>query len=665
MVSSGNMKIKGLALLVIILIVSTPFIYADIEPIRNYFFSLELYRSSSFTEEANLISQFLSEIGIDVEIKDPPWGVCCGVKYPWDFDEWDMYFIECISDYHFLDFRNFYQTSANYSSIWLNLVKLDRSIPYQNESERMLFEGEILLDFDERAKLYHKWQNLVMDYILPIVPLFTKRSFEAVWLNTEGFDAPYGLFDCLPYMSFDGLHEGQENLDEFNIALTSENNLDKYVAVYENSLINEPLLKIGPDLIPLKTGLILDWEMIDNTHFKFSLRDNIFWNPSYNITENYNRTIPIENLPIMTGLQGTNSTGTNQKVTAKDAIFTILSNANPLTDFYDNKYDWLSDCYVDEFNELDFHIIIDRYPETPEKEIFVDFWYYLDIPLLPEFFLNSTENDISYTDGGIKCVGLYREIDTTPEWNAFFWSGFGCGKYMNYYMRWFGFDDDELNPFAQLKRSPYWFGVGAIDGSESLEPFVEDFNIHQIPILDEQFNYFKMGKLDYFDITNHLLEIHGASMMECRYEIQSTLKNHMSLIALNLQRDFIGGTDNSIWIEESGKTNYTKASAVRKAICYAIDREEINQVCNEGRDLIVHSCLAPSSGIYYNYDVKKYRYNLDLAWEWMEAAGYKQEDLKVGLGFGSFIGTVLGGFATIVLISRVINKKAKKANLTQ
>ncbi|NPD88346.1 MAG: hypothetical protein HGN29_06465 [Asgard group archaeon] len=658
------MECKKVGLLLIVLVASTILINADTEPVRNYFFTLELYRHpwGSLTEEANLISQFLKEIGINVEIKST--AGCCGLRHPWDFDEWDMFLFECKSYDDFLDIRECYLTSANYTSSWINLVKLDRSIPYQNESERMLLEGEILFDFEERVQLYHKWQNLVMDYILPVVPLFTMRTHEAVWPNTRGFDASYGLFDCLPYMSFDGLHEGQESLDEFNVAVTDKFSLDKYVGGYGHSLINEPLMQIGPDLIPLKTGLIRDWEMIDNTHFKFSLRDNIFWNPSYNITENNDTTVPIENLPIMTGLQGTNSTGTNQKVTAKDAVFTLLTMDNPLTDFYhitNHRDNWLSDCYVDEVNELDFHVIIDRFPETPEKDIFADFWYKFDIPLIPEFFLNSTENEISFTNGGIKCVGLYEGIDMTPEWNLFLRYGFGCGKYMNYYVEEFEWGVEGHRLLAQLKRSPYWFGVGAIDGSEGLEPFVEDFNIHIKGTLDEQFEYMKMGKLDYHDITNFISEIKDACMMVCPYEIQSTLMNHMSLLAFNLQRDFIGGLNNSIWIEERGKTNYTKACAVRKAICYAIDREEINQVCNEGRYLISHSCLAPSFGAYYNWDVKRYQYNLDLAWQWMEAAGYKQKDLRVGSSLGDFIGTIITGFIAITLISKLIRKKAKKS----
>ncbi|MHA1408285.1 MAG: hypothetical protein ACTSSG_13020, partial [Candidatus Heimdallarchaeaceae archaeon] len=129
------------------------------------------------------------------------------------------------------------------------------------------------------------------------------------------------------------------------------------------------------------------------------MRDNVYWNPSFNVTGRDASSDPLDTIPIsdlMVGLKdGEYSDGTNQQVTAKDAVFTYLAWANPTVSESTTYHDWISDVYVDETDPLAFHVLIDGNPSTPEREQYVDFWTRLSWTILPEFFLNSTDPTIT------------------------------------------------------------------------------------------------------------------------------------------------------------------------------------------------------------------------------------------------------------------------------
>ena len=107
-----------------------------------------------------------------------------------------------------------------------------------------------------------------------------------------------------------------------------------------------------------------------------------------------------------------------------------------------------------------------------------------------------------------------------------------------------------------------------------------------------------------------------------RFDVQTYITASMSFMFFNLRRPFIGGADNFVYLEEPGKEEYTKASAVRKAINYAVDRDEMNQVIHDGEYLVAHSVLYPFTAFYYFNDIIKYNRDLDAAREWLAAAGY-------------------------------------------
>ncbi|MCG3222244.1 MAG: hypothetical protein H7641_12770, partial [Candidatus Heimdallarchaeota archaeon] len=515
------------------------------------------------------------------------------------------------------DWQHYYKEGGFFTS----LFGLTYDIPYCNLNEWMLERGIEIMDFAERQQLYYDWQQLMMDKIIPIVPLFSNPNYEAIWSNTFGFDGRWGIADCLPYMSYEGFHEGQVSLEELNIETDWIELNPLYRPTwglqfdYDNTrvldLIHEPMIQWSPEQLPIKTGLINDWIKIDDNHLKFFLRDNIYWNPSYNITNRNAGSDPLDTITtgeLMTGLKNSEySDGSNQQVTAKDAVFTLLTFANPNVSYVPGYMEVFSDIYVDPLDPLAFHLHIDLYPETPKLEPYADFWMRLMERIMPEFFLNSTNPAVTYSLGGVKTVGLYDGIWNTPQWLAYSTSTFGCGKYMLDYF---------TNSITVFQRSPYWFGVGALDGTSGLTPFVQTINAHIISDSSVELAEFKAGNLDWmflnqFPVDRRIME------EDSRFSIFKSLSPNFNYMAFNLRSPYIGGEWNYIFNPDETKEGYTLACSIRKAICYAIDKEEINEELYDGEKIIAHSLFYPYTQYYYYDDIIKYERDLEAAYDWL------------------------------------------------
>ncbi|MHA2358465.1 MAG: ABC transporter substrate-binding protein, partial [Candidatus Heimdallarchaeaceae archaeon] len=458
-----------------------------IEPLANLVFKTA--GGGSWGDYGLYAAQYLRDIGIELEIKVEEFSVLVGELVL--THDYDIAFVGLGGGGASPDMRDVFSEDGS-----LNAFGLTRDMPYGNLSENMQNEGVTISDLDQRQQHYYDWQQLLMDKILPCLPFYAPRSYIAIWANTLGYDYRWGFIDCSPYMSYDGYHDGQVSLDEFNYASANWRELnplfsDDTSSSFIFNLGDEQMIAWSPENAPLKTGLVHEWEQIDDFHYKFYMRDNIFWNPSYNVTGRDASSDPLGTIPtgeLMLGLKnGEYSDGTNQQVTAKDAVFTYLAWSNPIVSESPTYHDWISDIYVDPVDPLAYHIHIDGNPSTPEVEPYVDFWARLPWRILPEFFLNSTDSTVSYTSGGVECVGLYTDMISTAPWVTYSTSAFGCGKFMlDYYIR---------NSITVLRRSPYWFGVGALDGTTGLQPFVETVNIRVIPDVSAELAEFKAGKL--------------------------------------------------------------------------------------------------------------------------------------------------------------------------
>ncbi|MHA1417439.1 MAG: ABC transporter substrate-binding protein [Candidatus Heimdallarchaeaceae archaeon] len=559
------------------------------------------------------IAQYLREIGIEVEVKVEEWTVFVGTLIL--TRDFDLGIVGLSGGGSSPDMFDVYGSEGS-----LNMFGINKEIPYGNESENMQIEGVTIVDLEQRQQHYYDWQQLMMDKIVPMLPLFAPRSYVATWANTKGYDGRWGIVDSLPYMEYDGLHEGQDSLTEFSIADAGWRDLnplqtDDTSSSFIYSLMAESIVGWSPDLAPLKTSLVTDWEQIDEFHYKFTMRDDVHWNPSYNVTGRDASSAALDPTvtPLMEGLKdGSVSDGTNQQVTAKDAVFTYLAWANAIVSESPSYHNWISSAYVDATDPLSFHIEIDGNPGTPEIEQYVDFWARLPWEIMPEFFLNSSSTEVTYTAGNAECTGIYDGILDTEQWIAYSTSAFGCGKYMlDYYIK---------NSVTVLQKSPHWMGVGIIDGTDQ-DLDIETFNVRVIPDISAELAEFKAGKLDIVGLTAFPSE-RKQMQADPRFEVQSFLAASMTFMFYNLRRPFVGGVDNFEYLTATGKEQYTVGAAVRKAMNYAIDRDEINQVIHDGEYLLSHSVIYPFTAYYYYNDIVKYNRDLDAAVEWLEAAGY-------------------------------------------
>ncbi len=596
---------------------NSSFMVQGVEPIANLVFKTN--GGGVRPDYGLFIAQYLRDIGIEVEVKVEEWSVFVGTLIL--THDYDIGVVGLSGGGASPDMRDIYTEDGS-----LNCYQLGPDIPYCNQSEIMQDIGVTITDVDARQQHYYDWQQLMMDKIVPILPLYAPRSYVATWANTEGYEGRWGIVDSLPYMYYDGYHEGQVSLTEFNLADANWRELnplftDDTSSSFIWNLMAENIMTYSPDLAPLKTGLVYDWEQIDEFHFKFYLRDDVYWNPSYNVTGRTANSDPLSAIPtgeLMQGLKfGEYSDGTNQQVTAKDAVFTYLVWSNPITSESTTYHDWISECYVDPVNELAFHVHIDGNPDTPEIEHYVDFWARLPWNIMPEFFLNSTDPTVSYTDGGVECVGIYADMLNTEQWVTFSTSAFGCGKYMlDYYIR---------NSVTVLQKSPFWLGIGVIDGTSQDLDF-DSFIIRVIPDSSAELAEFKAGKLDWTGLTAFPAE-RKQMQADPRFNVQTFIAAGFSYMFYNLRRPFVGGADNFVYLDTVGKEEYTVGIAVRKAMNYAIDRAEMNQVLHDGEYLVAHSVLYPYTAFYYYNDIIKYNYDIRSAFEWLGAAGYPVPDL--------------------------------------
>ena len=594
--------------------------FYEVNPVKgydDYFFKLRIVIPSPIGHNADyglFIANYLEDINIEAEVivpnEWPNW-----VDYLSDeYNRWDIAVVSA-GEIKSPDMRDYYTQEGAF-----NVFKLDSSIPYYNETENLLNLYAGTLDLEERWSYIDNWQKLFMDKVLPMLPTFRPREYEGIWNNTQGYDSRWGIADSLPYLEFSGLHDGQLNSSIFNIGNYQWYDLNPISHLSESealvaSLLYEPLVTFSPDLMPLKTGIVKNWTKIEDHHYEFELRDNVWWSPSYNTTQRNASSIPLSAIPnedLLVGLKGEYSSGTNQKVTAKDAVFSLLLHSHPDISNLACSYGWISKCYVDPINDLKFHIEMDAVPETPSNEIYSDFWSQMSVPLLPEFFLNSTSMNITQTAGGQEYIGLYPEIIDTPEWKNFRVAPFGCGKYM--------LDYSIKYDVTVLQKNPNWFGIGAIDGTpQDLD--IETINIYFSHGGENELAEFLLGNLDWMQLT--ILPAQRRTMqVDSRFEIQTHIGYDLNFIAFNLNSEKVGGVNNNVWLNETGKTDYTNALAIRKAICYAIDLEEINQVMHYGEYLRTHHPNPRIPTWYYWDDLFKYEHDEVLAWEWLNAAGY-------------------------------------------
>ncbi|MGC9779950.1 MAG: hypothetical protein HZR80_11955, partial [Candidatus Heimdallarchaeota archaeon] len=97
--------------------------------------------------------------------------------------------------------------------------------------------------------------------------------------------------------------------------------------------------------------------------------------------------------------------------------------------------------------------------------------------------------------------------------------------------------------------------------------------------------------------------------------------------------------------------------AVRKAISYAVDRQEINDVIHRGEYAITDTPLYPKMGVWNNPDIIRYNFDLDKARYYMTIAGYDLGVTELTPGFTLLI--TLTSLMMMATATYIIVKKRK------
>ena len=106
---------------------------------------------------------------------------------------------------------------------------------------------------------------------------------------------------------------------------------------------------------------------------------------------------------------------------------------------------------------------------------------------------------------------------------------------------------------------------------------------------------------------------------DINFSVQAETQFYLGFFGYNMRpvRPVIGNPDPC----EDDPT-ITKGLAIRKAISYATDLEEMNNIVNAGESIITYHPIHKKQGIWCNPNIIKYTHDLAKAQEYLEIAGY-------------------------------------------
>jgi len=468
----------------------------------------------------------------------------------------------------------------------------------------------------ERVQHYWDWQNYLMDEIIPSYPLITHKSNTFYWKELAGYNVTKGLVQSWNDMSWSSLHEGQQNTNELVMIDRFWDDLNPInqsiydnQGIFVNELILEPLVWFESDQT-IYPHLATNFSFFNNTHLRIELRENIKWQ---NDTDNL---------------------FTEEYLDSEDVYFTYY--VKKYLSEQKNSYQWIKDMKIIDQTTLD--IFIDNDPETPENEPNADIVYFLDDLILPEHYLNQTQ----LADG------------ITPDYNHISWEKFnehcfGTGRFQiesiqSGYQTTFNIFDNcwHLNNTHTGNPSLDWskrFG----SSPSSLERLIINSYNYEI----EEITAFQNGEADLIkkatwkDSCSTLLESDD-------YNFQAGNFYSLSMFIFNL-RESRGTMINSME-PCPNDPNMTKGLAVRKAISYAMNAKEMNDLAYPNLDIRTYYPIYEKMGMWCNPNIIKYDYSLEKAKNYMRKAGFAfpEDTTHVGIDFPTSLLIILGEIAVII-----------------
>lgn len=526
----------------------------------------------------------------------------CGIQLDIRVVDWSTYINEILIQRNFdityiglygggldPDFTGIYNENGS-----LNISGYDTSMDWDEDlgtgkNEWYMREGTKIIppNSPERVQHYWEWQNYYMDNLCPQLPAFTPKTYEVHWNNLNGYNYTNGVLQSWGKISWTGSHAGQVNTSELVIADAAWSDLNPLFqsdtsSSFISSACMDPLIWYDSNLTSFP-HLAKSIAHINDTYVRIKLREGIKWasDPDGNFTNEY--------------------------LDVKDVYFTLFCLREEESYLY--SYAWLEDMEIIDQYTLD--IFIDGDPITPENEIDALYLPGLTTLILPEHYLNQTQ----LADG-------ITPDKTHASWNIFGNHSFGTGL----------FEIDQFNAGIEtiLTINPdCWWLNSTLTSDPELEWLrrfgdfsggLNQLRIRIIPDIQTSLLEFEAGKLDKESITWNP-DKRNEYLSDIRFDVQNRLRFSFSFIAYNMRenRPHIGSRDPC-----PNAPSITKGLAIRKAISYAINLEEINNILHGGENVISYTPLYPALGIWNNPNIIRYDFSLEMADYYLSLAGYPE-----------------------------------------
>ena len=540
-----------------------------------------------------LIKQQVARIGINLDVIVQDWPTFVGELIA--FRNFDLCYVALSGGGFDPDFTGIYNENGS-----LNLFGYHTDMDYDpklgtGKNEWYMRQGNLIMppNSQERIQHYWDWEQYLMDKILPLQPTFAPNNYMAHWSNLQGYDYGDGILQSWGKMNWTGSHTGQIRTDEVVITDVAWSDLNPFFqddssSFFISSAVMDPLIWYDDDFL-VWPHIAKNWTHLSDTHVRITLREGIKWqsDPDGNFTDEY--------------------------LDVEDVYFTLFLCKYITWD----TYDWLEDIEIIDKYTLD--IFIDGDSSTPEYEPYAPYLPSLAVRILPEHYLNQTQ------------IIFKPEVPdlTHPSWNIFASHAFGTGL--------FGLTSSDSNTETILNVFPDCWRLNTTITSDPDLNWIERFGDFTGGLNQLRIRHINDRYLSFAEFEQGRVDIEGASYDRDKrlsyitnpdITVQSKTMFYFGFVGYNMRpvRPVIGnaepwGPDPSI----------TKGLAVRKAISYAIDREEINQIVHGGDYTLTDHPIYAAMGVWCNPNIIRYNHDLDKALTYMQV--YEGQSSVIGTSY--------------------------------
>jgi len=537
----------------------------------------------------NLLRQHLARIGIDVKVIIQDWPTYVGEIIA--FRDFDIIYTGfesgTLDPPSYQSYYDCYDENAT-----LNLFGYDTSLDWDDELGAGLNEWYLKQmasitppNSEERIQLYWDWEQYFMDKICPMIPTFIPKTYEATWANLQGYSYRDGLLQSWGKMNWMDEHKGQESTDE--IVINDKQWSDLNPIFQEDSASNfiskalmDPLIYFDSDS-SVWPHLAQSLTYLNDTTIEIVTRDGIKWNADFE------------------------GNFTNEYFDIRDVYFTLYAWKHVSNDIH--SWDWIKDMEV--IDNKTMRIYVDGDKTNPGNNVYPYALSALSTLILPEHYLNQTQ----------LVDGITPDI-THTSWTAFATHAFGTGL--------FEMGDIIEGIYTELQiRTDYW-GFDEITTNDpelnwlnrfgDFSNIIDKLKIAIIPDRNIAIYLFKAGKLDIVDITDFYY-IREEMEENSDFTVQSDLGADYEFFGFNLRESRPQVGDRSLITIDP---TITKGLALRKAMSYAVDRNEINKIVHGDEYYINIWPINPTMGIWCNPNIIRYNFDFDKANMYMCKAGF-------------------------------------------